>query len=102
MFSGNVDNCFWTHIGLRGDRLVPRSTGLRPQLTQLVRNGDAAEPRDRLVLKSGSSTTGGKGQITVPVEIRRRLRLKRGDRVEFIVDHGRATIRPPRAPENPG
>jgi AbrB family looped-hinge helix DNA binding protein len=75
MFSGNVDNCFWTHIGLRGDRLMPRS---------------------------GSSTTGSKGQSTVPLQIRKRLGLKPGDRVEFIVDHGRAMIRPTRAPENPG
>jgi AbrB family looped-hinge helix DNA binding protein len=41
------------------------------------------------------------GQMTVPQEIRKRLGLKPGDRVEFVVDHGRATIRPARAPENP-
>jgi AbrB family looped-hinge helix DNA binding protein len=39
--------------------------------------------------------------MTVPQEIRKRLGLKPGDRVEFVVDHGRATIRPARAPENP-
>ena len=48
-----------------------------------------------------SSTISSKGQITVPLEIRNRLGLKRGDRVEFVVEHDRTTIRPARAPENP-
>ena len=48
-----------------------------------------------------SSTISSKGQITVPLEIRNRLGLKKGDRVEFVVDNGRTTIRPARAPENP-
>jgi len=48
-----------------------------------------------------SSTISSKGQITVPLEIRNRLGLKKGDRVEFVVDNDRTTIRPARAPENP-
>ncbi len=32
-----------------------------------------------------SSTISSKGQITVPLEIRNRLGLKKGDRVEFVV-----------------
>lgn len=48
-----------------------------------------------------SSTISSKGQITVPLEIRNRLGLKTGDRVEFVVDDNRTTIRPARAPENP-
>jgi antitoxin PrlF len=48
-----------------------------------------------------SSTISSKGQITVPLEIRNRLGLKTGDRVEFVVDDDRTTIRPARAPENP-
>jgi AbrB family looped-hinge helix DNA binding protein len=32
-----------------------------------------------------SSTISSKGQITVPQEIRRRLGLETGDRVEFVV-----------------
>jgi antitoxin PrlF len=50
---------------------------------------------------ASSSTISSKGQITVPLEIRNRLGLKKGDRVEFVVDNGRTTIRPARAPENP-
>ncbi|PYT96271.1 MAG: AbrB family transcriptional regulator [Acidobacteria bacterium] len=50
---------------------------------------------------AASSTISSKGQITVPLEIRNRLGLKKGDRVEFVVDNGRTTIRPARAPENP-
>lgn len=48
-----------------------------------------------------SSTISSKGQITVPLEIRRRLGLKEGDRVEFVVEDERTIIRPARAPENP-
>jgi antitoxin PrlF len=48
-----------------------------------------------------TSTISSKGQITVPREIRNRLGLKEGDRVEFIVEKDRTTIRPARAPENP-
>ena len=48
-----------------------------------------------------SSTISSKGQITVPLEIRSRLGLKRGDRVEFVLDDGRTILRPARAPENP-
>jgi antitoxin PrlF len=48
-----------------------------------------------------SSTISSKGQITVPQEIRKRLGLRTGDRVEFVVDKERTTIRPARAPENP-
>lgn len=48
-----------------------------------------------------SSTISSKGQITVPMEIRQRLGLKPGDRVEFVVERGRTTIRPAGVPENP-
>lgn len=48
-----------------------------------------------------SSTISSKGQVTVPLEIRNRLGLKTGDRVEFVVDKDRTTIRPARATENP-
>jgi antitoxin PrlF len=48
-----------------------------------------------------SSTLSSKGQITVPLEIRNRLGLKQGDRVDFVVEGGRTTIRPARPPENP-
>jgi antitoxin PrlF len=48
-----------------------------------------------------SSTISSKGQITVPLEIRNRLGLKEGDRVEFVVEDDRTTIRPARGPENP-
>jgi len=47
------------------------------------------------------STISSKGQVTVPLEVRKRLGLKAGDRVEFVVDKGRTTIRPERPPENP-
>jgi antitoxin PrlF len=38
------------------------------------------------------STITSKGQVTVPVEIRRKLGLKRGDRVEFLERDGETII----------
>lgn len=48
-----------------------------------------------------SSAINSEGQITVPLEIRNRLGLKKGDRVEFVVDEDRTITRPARAPQNP-
>jgi antitoxin PrlF len=48
-----------------------------------------------------SSTISSKGQITVPLEIRRRLGLKEGDRVEFVAEGERTIMRPARPAENP-
>ena len=48
-----------------------------------------------------SSTLSSKGQITVPLEIRHRLGLKEGDRVEFVVEADRTVIRPERPKKNP-
>jgi antitoxin PrlF len=47
------------------------------------------------------STMTSKGQLTVPQEIRKRLGLQTGDRVEFIVEEDRTVIRPARAEANP-
>lgn len=48
-----------------------------------------------------SSTISSKGQVTVPQEIRIRLGLKAGDRVEFVVERGHTILRPARKTENP-
>jgi AbrB family looped-hinge helix DNA binding protein len=48
-----------------------------------------------------NSTLSSKGQITVPLEIRRRLGLKEGDRVEFVVEGERTIIRPAQPAKNP-
>ena len=47
------------------------------------------------------STMTSKGQLTVPKEIRKRLGLEAGDRVEFVVEEDRTVIRPARAEANP-
>ena len=46
-----------------------------------------------------SSSISSKGQVTVPQEIRKRLGLVAGDRVEFIIEGDRTVIRPSR--DNP-
>ncbi len=48
-----------------------------------------------------TSTISGKGQITVPIEVRRRLGLKEGDRVEFVFEDGRTVLRPARSETSP-
>jgi antitoxin PrlF len=47
-----------------------------------------------------SSTISSKGQVTVPQEIRNRLGLATGDRVEFVVEGDRTVIRPARSEIN--
>jgi AbrB family looped-hinge helix DNA binding protein len=39
--------------------------------------------------------------VTVPIEVRQRLGLKQGDRVEFVFEDGRTVLRPARTEENP-
>ena len=48
-----------------------------------------------------SSTISSKGQVTVPQEIRNRLGLSTGDRVDFVVEGERTVIRPGRSDSNP-
>lgn len=41
------------------------------------------------------ATITSKGQITIPAQLRARLKLQEGDKVEFYLDHeGRITMRP--------
>lgn len=47
-----------------------------------------------------TATLTSKGQVTIPVDVRRRLGLGQGDRVSFEVTDGVATLRPePAAPD---
>jgi AbrB family looped-hinge helix DNA binding protein len=48
-----------------------------------------------------SSTISSKGQVTVPIEVRHRLGLKVGDRVEFVFEGDRTVLRPARPEQNP-
>lgn len=41
-----------------------------------------------------TSSMSSKGQVTIPQEIRVRLGLRAGDRVEFVVEDGRTILRP--------
>ena len=50
---------------------------------------------------ASSSVISSKGQVTVPQEIRIRLGLKEGDRVEFVVEGGKTIFRPIRPAGNP-
>ena len=42
-----------------------------------------------------------KGQITIPLEVRKRLGLRVGDEVDFIFEKDRTVLRPARSKENP-
>lgn len=47
------------------------------------------------------ATITSKGQVTIPQEVRRRLGLRKGDRIEFVVEDGVTILRPARHGENP-
>jgi antitoxin PrlF len=47
------------------------------------------------------STISSKGQVTVPVEVRTRLGLKTGDRVEFVLEDDRTVLLPAQKEANP-
>lgn len=48
-----------------------------------------------------SSTVSSKGQVTIPIEVRQRLGLKAGDKVEFAFEKGRTFLRPARSEKDP-
>ena len=48
-----------------------------------------------------SSSISSKGQVTIPVEIRKRLGVSAGDKVDFVVEQGAVVLRPFRSEENP-
>ncbi len=50
---------------------------------------------------TASSTISRNGQVTIPIEIRHRLGLKEGDKVEFVLDEGRIFLRPAQPESNP-
>lgn len=48
-----------------------------------------------------SSSISSKGQVTIPQEIRKRLGVAPGDRIDFVIEGERTVIRPSRSDENP-
>jgi antitoxin PrlF len=49
-----------------------------------------------------SATITSKGQITLPIEVRRRLGLKVGDKVEFVYEQdGKTTVQPKKTEKKP-
>ena len=47
------------------------------------------------------ATMTSKGQVTIPQEIRQRLGLNKGDRIEFVIEDGITILKPVRGEENP-
>jgi AbrB family looped-hinge helix DNA binding protein len=47
-----------------------------------------------------SSTVSSKGQVTIPQEVRTRLGLRAGDRVEFVEEGGKTFLEPARERAN--
>lgn len=48
-----------------------------------------------------TSTLSSKGQVTIPLEVRKKLGLREGDKVEFVSEKGQIILRPARSEENP-
>ena len=48
-----------------------------------------------------SGTISSKGQVTVPQEVRNRLGLATGDKVDFVIEGDRTVLRPSRSEEDP-
>ena len=47
------------------------------------------------------SSLSSKGQVTIPIAVRRSLGLRAGDAVEFVCEGGQTVLRPVRGEENP-
>jgi antitoxin PrlF len=48
-----------------------------------------------------SSSISSKGQVTVPLEIRKRLGVSAGDRIDFVIEGDQTVIRPSREDPDP-
>ena len=48
-----------------------------------------------------TATMSSKGQLTVPLEVRKRLGLKQGDQVEFALESGLTVLRPAKDDTDP-
>ena len=48
-----------------------------------------------------TATITSKGQVTIPIEVRKRLGLSEGDRIEFLATVGETIIHPARRNDNP-
>jgi antitoxin PrlF len=62
---------------------------------------ESLHSRAEVKMSAPTSTISSKGQVTVPIEVRQRLGLREGDRVEFVFEQGRMILRPARQDENP-
>lgn len=49
-------------------------------------------------MKLVESSVSPKGQVTIPLEVRRRWRLKARDRVAFVIEDEQVVIKPVRSP----
>ncbi len=70
-----------------------------PELTEAAGPADVPLHEKKELAKSKISS---KGQITLPIEVRKRLGVKEGESVKFVVDkEGRTVVLPVREGENP-
>lgn len=58
-------------------------------------------PEIAIKVKMPSSSVSSKGQVTIPLEIRNRLGIKEGDRLEFVIEGEKTVLRPARGQVNP-
>ncbi len=73
---------------------MANKAGARPKIAEKGQPG--LRPIDSVRGKLSS-----KGQITIPVDVRKRLGLHEGDQVDFVFEKGQMVLRPARSEENP-
>jgi AbrB family looped-hinge helix DNA binding protein len=56
---------------------------------------------DKPVKMKNTSTVSSKDQVTIPLEVRKKLGLREGDKIEFVAEKGYFFIRPARGSANP-
>jgi AbrB family looped-hinge helix DNA binding protein len=64
-------------------------------------DGKAEYPYIEVRTMAATSTISSKGQITLPMEVRQRLGVGEGDKVEFTFDGQQTVVTPVRSEESP-
>jgi antitoxin PrlF len=67
----------------------------------MVKTTSKSSPQPTTAKTKYTSSLSSKGQVTIPLEIRSRLGLSPGDRVEFVIQGPLTVLRPDRGDSDP-